>query len=390
MVGNSSVLLNPRPSSSSSHKSSLSVRTGGTDGHDKMDDNEKEGKIKQQQQIRFQQFLFLFLLLAVVAFILGTIENKQQPQPPHPNVILSSAEHAAGSNNNNNIRTDSIEVFPEQHNNNKANVQIQKDKSVPLIPQPSSVATIEELTVRVEELDSQVRKYKKSKPGMIMETDPVGMKLTKQLQDVTRQLLIRRYGTDRTRVQVDLIFPKSIPDYTTSEAAKGSFIIEMAPYELIPCSVYYFLEMVRTYKSGSFHRNAGHVLQVTVRSEATKGYKSMPFQEYSSQFPHEKYTTGYAGRPSGPGWYVSILNNTRAHGPGSQQQANPYEADSLFGFLVTGQDDVIPRIHSTKQNGWLDEKNQIQIPKMTILKPKYDDEAADGSKIVDWIPWTQQ
>jgi hypothetical protein len=65
----------------------------------------------------------------------------------------------------------------------------------------------------------------------------------------------------------------------------------------------------------------------------------MPFQEYHPQFPHVQYTVGYAGRPSGPGWYVSILDNSHNHGPGSQQNHNPHEADSLFGKLVNEHDD---------------------------------------------------
>jgi hypothetical protein len=56
-------------------------------------------------------------------------------------------------------------------------------------------------------------------------------------------------------------------------------------------------------------------------------------------------------------------------GPGSQGAKNPNEADANFGRVVEGFDDVVPRIHSVPQQGWLDEKNQIMIIKMTILIP---------------------
>lgn len=70
-------------------------------------------------------------------------------------------------------------------------------------------------------------------------------------------------------------------------------------------------------------------------------------------------------------------------GPGSQQKKNPYEADSLFGRVVQGMEDVVPRIHSTPQTSWLDKVNQIAIPKMTILIPDSENEG-------EWIPWHPQ
>ena len=36
----------------------------------------------------------------------------------------------------------------------------------------------------------------------------------------------------------------------------------MADYNLVPYSVYYFLELVNNMRSADFRRNAGHVLQV--------------------------------------------------------------------------------------------------------------------------------
>ena len=234
-----------------------------------------------------------------------------------------------------------------------------------------------DLQFAVDVLDAKVRHYKK-KRDVIMETDPEGLKLTKELQQATHNLLVKRYGQHTFRVRVDLLFPDVI---TASDGlpAADYLLIELAPIDLIPCSVYNFLEIARTWKHGAFHRNADHVLQVEVHSDVTE---SMPCQEYSPEYPHKKWTTGYAGRPSGPAWYISIKDNTVNHGPGSQQEKNPYEADSLFGRIVRGIEDVVPRIHSTPQNGWLDKPNKIRIPKMTILYKQGDDENEK------WIPWT--
>ena len=291
-----------------------------------------------------------------------------------------------------------------------------------------------ELATKVKHTDQYVRQYKQSHPNIMMEVDPVGLQLTRALQDATRNLIHHRYGIDAVdiddtnnrinskrkhqqqqqqqqqqviRVVVQLTYPESIVKIYTKKPNqqsngnsnnnnnnnnnnKGQFIIEMAPISLLPCSVLYFLELVRTYQHGDIMRNAPHVLQATAYSTSTTINKatiattiqhdgesqiSMPFQEYSALFPHEKYTTGYAGRPSGPDWYVSIMNNTDDHGPGSQQKANPYEADSNFGFVIQSSIDsgVLDILHSVTNhnNGnndeWLDKNNYIHIDSMTIM-----------------------
>jgi hypothetical protein len=154
--------------------------------------------------------------------------------------------------------------------------------------------------------------------------------------------LQQKYGTHKHyRVQVDFEIQPSLPSYT--EATKfQSIVIEMAPIALIPVSVYNFMEMARTWTSGAMHRNAPHVLQISAQTTAIK--RNLSFQEYSSQFPHAKGTCGYAGRPSGPEWYISIQDNINNHGPGTQQKANPHEADALFGTVVEGFDDVVPKL----------------------------------------------
>lgn len=71
-------------------------------------------------------------------------------------------------------------------------------------------------------------------------------------------------------------------------------MIELAPIDLVPYSVYYFLEMVGDHWfGGAFHRIAGHVLQTMTYKQGTK--KPFAFQEYHPGFPHKKYTFGYAG-----------------------------------------------------------------------------------------------
>lgn len=78
-----------------------------------------------------------------------------------------------------------------------------------------------------------------------------------------------------------------------------------------------------------------------------------------------------AGRPSGPAWYVSIMDNSKNHGPGSQGAKNPHEADSCFGKVIEGFDDVVvDRITKMPGDGFLNDENKhVLIDRMTILVP---------------------
>lgn len=102
--------------------------------------------------------------------------------------------------------------------------------------------------------------------------------------------------------------------------------------------------------------------------------------------PHKLGTVGYAGRPSGPAWYVSILDNTKNHGPGTQQKHNPYEADSCFGTVIHGFDDEVQRIKKMPGNGFLDDKNKhVLIKDMDILVPGTGPDVVDG-----YVKWKEE
>ena len=309
------------------------------------DNNEKEYKIERNQGALFQKSVLAIVLLVGILGLLELLTTQED----HDNGIRNGLLH-----------TMSLPTTTPVKN---------KSMMMAAAAEPES-----EVARRVEDLDAKVRQHKQTK-GIMMEIDPMGLELTKQLQHATHKLLVTRYGRHAAyRVVVNLTFQPSIPDYAT-KGSQSRIVIEMAPIDLLPVSVFNFLEIARTWKSGAVHRNAGHVLQVQARSAITE---SMPFQEYSPEFPHRKGTTGYAGRPSGPGWYISIQDNSQNHGPGSQQKANPHEADSCFGRVVQGLEDVVPRIHSTPQTSWLDKENMILIPSMQIL-------VADNQG--NFVPW---
>jgi cyclophilin family peptidyl-prolyl cis-trans isomerase len=235
--------------------------------------------------------------------------------------------------------------------------------------------TIEALQALVERHDANVRKIKAEVD--IFETDPNAQAAAQVLQEATRKLLHKRYGLKEPyRVAVELEFQDTIPDFAEN-GKDGSFLIELAPSSLQPHSIYTFLEVARQWKGGAFHRIANHVLQVMVK---THTIKHLAFQEYSPEYPHKKGTVGYAGRPSGPAFYVSIQDNSRNHGPGSQQKHNPHEADSCFGTVVEGWDHVL-RIRKVEGEGFLgDAKKHVLIKSMTIQVPS----SGDSDTYVTW------
>lgn len=142
--------------------------------------------------------------------------------------------------------------------------------------------------------------------------------------------------------------------------------IRMAPIELMPYAVYKFLQIIKHWKGGSFHRNAGHVLQAQV-TDPLEG--SLAFQEYNPSFPHEQFTMGFAGRPGGPAFYISTIDNTHNHGPASQGSSS--EADSCFAKVLESSHSVVQFMQrqpgADDNYGFIDDQNYwIRIRNFTV------------------------
>lgn len=223
-----------------------------------------------------------------------------------------------------------------------------------------------ELAGAVEAKMAAVAKLKAA--GFAMETNPVAREAIRDLQEVTRALLLERYGPEPYRVEMVLTFPATMPDLAKA-GRTGRVLVELAPMSLMPHAVFLFLDLVDHWKSGAFHRNARHVQQARCNGPG----KTLAFQEYSAAYPHVTRTLGYAGRPgSQRAFYVSMQNNTINHGPGSQQKGTT-EADSCFGKVIEGWDVVLrmKRQPGTqeKKNGFVEpESNHIQITTMRFLR----------------------
>jgi hypothetical protein len=94
------------------------------------------------------------------------------------------------------------------------------------------------------------------------------------------------------------------------------------------------------------------------------------FANSSPNFPHVKYTLGYAGRPGGPDFYVSTMDNTRNHGPGGQSSyEEASEADPCFAKVVPGYEAVVDRMARSdiQEGGYRRMKHYVAIRHMRLV-----------------------
>ena len=119
--------------------------------------------------------------------------------------------------------------------------------------------------------------------------------------------------------------------------SEREIIFELAPLDVMPHSIHLFLSQIAegywTRGTPAIALNAGHVLQACPHpcldnvdmggNEVGYPYEDMKkagldvvsFQEYSTSYPHAKYTIGFAGRPlSGPEFYINLMDNSIDHG----------------------------------------------------------------------------
>eukprot|EP00656_Telonema_subtile_P003657 TRINITY_DN11661_c0_g5_i1.p1 TRINITY_DN11661_c0_g5~~TRINITY_DN11661_c0_g5_i1.p1 ORF type:complete len:328 (-),score=41.16 TRINITY_DN11661_c0_g5_i1:47-1030(-) len=213
---------------------------------------------------------------------------------------------------------------------------------------------------------------------VVMEKNKGAIREIGKLQDITRKLIMARYGKYARiaaeglvfRIALTVTFPEMMPDMD-ARGVTGVILVQTAPIRLMPHAVFLFLELVSKWEGGAFHRNAGHVLQAMTSGR----HLGLAFQEYSAKYPHVKGTLGYAGRPGGPSFYISTVDNTRNHGPASQGSKS--EADSCFGRVLEGED-VVDRLltvwgraehgfGTSAGNGFLSQQNQHALIDAKLL-----------------------
>lgn len=185
--------------------------------------------------------------------------------------------------------------------------------------------------------------------------------LKDQVQLVSKKDIISKYGAGVKRVEFELIFPDGPRGLDT-------FVIEMADIDLMPHSVWTFLEMASSglLDGCSFILNALHVLKAAplpydgspAAEKAldfhTLGLESVAFREYAPEYPHTRYTVGFAADGS-PSFYINTEDNSQIH-----------VGDPCFAKVVSGFDTVRRLESSPTRNGiWFE--HRIGIRRATIL-----------------------
>jgi cyclophilin family peptidyl-prolyl cis-trans isomerase len=122
----------------------------------------------------------------------------------------------------------------------------------------------------------------------------------------------------------------------------------------MPHSVLFFLEMVATKfwdRTTLLHnKKVKHVIAgvpldyLSQESKASHlsssvGWTTLGFPEYSTKWPHDKYTIGFSN--NGPTFYINTMDNTHHHGPGGQgHHLLKEDGEPCFGKVVQGKEVV--------------------------------------------------
>lgn len=218
---------------------------------------------------------------------------------------------------------------------------------------------------------------------------------------------LHRFGPGPHRVEftVDL--------YMDGETVH-TFVVEMAPLNLMPHAVSLFLQQVdsKLWDNGWFYINGPHVLQggpqvdedeldrleeageyyderkIAIQPFVDASLDSVTFPEYSPEFPHEQWTLGMTGRPGGPDWYINKINNTLGHGPSGQDHHDdvlPTYGDPCFAKVVDGFE-TLKQIYKEPTAADGDYRYFFEEPIHIIrgriiseAKPKADEAKAEGT-----------
>lgn len=187
------------------------------------------------------------------------------------------------------------------------------------------------------------------------------------ISETSQRQVHQKYGHGPYRVEFSVM---------SHEGKKpGTFLVELAPLDMVPHSIETFLDMVtnKLWDNTVFyhHETQDHVVAaapVNYGTFETKhyhfdalGYTGVSYPEYSPSFPHEKYTVGFSG--TGPNFYINTMDNTKHHGPGGQgHHGLPTDADPCFGKIVSGFDvidDLMMAEHAEAASG---SKNRASEP----------------------------
>jgi len=198
--------------------------------------------------------------------------------------------------------------------------------------------------------------------------------LQQRIQKESRREVIERFGGGTHEVEFEVVLP-------TNPMQPYYFRIQTAPLYLMPHSVHLFLEQVENglWDGCTFTTNDKHVILAEPSSllydhdrlplfEAAE-LDTVAFQEYADDFPHDKYTVGFAGRPGGPAFYINKMENSAVHGIPQDGGLDFIEADPdpCFAMVVRGQDVIKQMSELGVKDGRL-LKERVLIKKVTRIQ----------------------
>jgi len=214
----------------------------------------------------------------------------------------------------------------------------------------------------IEEMNHQRDKLK--------EAQTKADKLKSQVRSISKQDAIDKYGDGNIRVEMELLFPPTTLEDGTVVADTGphKIVVEMAPLDLMPHSVYTFLEMISLglLDGCSFIINALHVLKaaplpydgtsasIKAKEFSDAGLESVAFREYSPSYPHKKNTIGFAADGS-PSFYINSEDNSEIH------VGDPCFAKVVWGYDTVERLDQMP----TRNDIWFE--SRVGIKKVRII-----------------------
>jgi len=152
------------------------------------------------------------------------------------------------------------------------------------------------------------------------------------------------------------------------ETPTHTLVLEMAPLELMPHSVYTFLEMVdaKLVDGCSFVLYAMNTIKAAplpydgsrptakVKAFRKLGLDTLSFREYSKDYPHEQFTVGFAADGS-PDFYINTGDNTDQH-----------VGEPCFARIVSGFD-TIEKMEDEPTRSMMWYKKRIGIKKAIII-----------------------
>jgi len=321
------------------------------------------------------RFIFLFFLGSAIFMIVNKILNPYFGVSGGHNAAASESLEALQTQLNSlkkHYNTTMFEKLIIQKHQSEAESELDRFKTQYKQMVSKNTKYIQKIDTLKESLDKELLEKGETEEKKQKRIDNLMLskrKFKRSIKNFSKRLLLEKYGEEPYYVEINLEYdPESNVYDDGTSSATDRVVLKMAPNNDVPHSIYWFLEQVshKLYDGTSFHRNADEFVQggpfpnhfgaedhpgdaepreKMLQKFKDAGLSQILFQEYSPNFPHAKYTVGYAGRPSGPDFYISMKDNTDLFGPNNKNSPNDdSEGDPCFASVVEGTE-AVERMH---------------------------------------------